>query len=97
MICLLSNNQALPLRGFLALTAVQTYFVQYDWVGHERHCQIAARSETEARDIFQRRFDSCCRITKIQTTEDIADEVSDKLIGVIRSQMNCTNAQSDYK
>ena len=69
--------------------AVLVYFVEYDLVGHERHCQIEARSETEARDIFQRRFDYCCRITKIQTTENIADEVSDKLMGVIRSQMNC--------
>jgi len=72
------------------LRAVIVYFVEYDWAGHKRHCQIEARSETEARDIFQRRFDYCCRITKIQTTEDIADEVSDKLMGVIRSQMNCT-------
>lgn len=72
------------------LGAVLVYFVEYDWVGHKRHCQIEARSETEARDIFQRIFDYCCRITKIQTTEDIADEVSDKLMGVIRSQMNCT-------
>ena len=70
------------------LGAVLVYFVEYDWVGHKRYCQIKARSETEARDIFQRRFDYCCKITKIQTTEDIADEVSDKLIGVIRSQMN---------
>lgn len=72
------------------LGAVLVYFVKYDWVGHKRNCQIEARSESEARDIFQRRFDYCCRITKIQTTEDIADEVSDKLIGVIRYQMNCT-------
>jgi hypothetical protein len=72
------------------LCAVLVYFIEYDWVGYKRHCQIEAHSETEARDIFQRRFDYCCRITKIETTEDIADEVSDKLIGVIRSQMNCT-------
>ena len=72
------------------LGAVLVYFVEYDWVGHKQHYQIEARSEAEARDIFQRRFDYCCRITKIQTTADIADEVSDKLIGVIRSQMNCT-------
>ena len=72
------------------LGAVLVYFVEYDWVGHKRHCQIEAHSETEARDIFQRRFDYCCRITKIQTTNDIAEEVSDKLIDVVRSQMNCT-------
>ena len=72
------------------LGAVRVYFVEYDWVGYKRYCQIEARSEAEARDIFQRRFDYCCRITKIQTTEDIADEVSDRLIGVIKSQMNCT-------
>lgn len=80
-----TGNNANTLLG-----AVLVYFVEYDWVGHKRHCQIEARSETEARDIFQRRFDYCCRITKIQTTEDIAEEVSDKLIGVIRTQMNCT-------
>ena len=72
------------------LGAVRVYFVEYDWVGHKRHCQIEARSEAEARDIFQRRFDYCCRITIIQTTEDIANKVSDKLMGVIKSQMNCT-------
>ena len=72
------------------LGAVLVYLVEYDLVGHKRHCQIEARSETEARDIFQRRFDYCCRITKIQTTEDIADEVSDKLMGLMRPQMNCT-------
>ena len=71
------------------LCAVLVYFIEYDWVGHKRYCQIEARSETEARDIFQRRFDYCCRITKIQTTNDIAEEVSDKLMGVIKSQMNC--------
>lgn len=84
------NNHETPNCTNILLGAVLVYFVEYDWVGHKRHCQIEARSETEARDIFQRRFDYCCRITKIQTTEDIADEVSDKLIGVIRSQMNCT-------
>ena len=69
------------------LGAVFVYFVEYDWAGYKRHCQIEARSETEARDIFQRRFDYCCRITKIQTTEDIANEVSDELIGVIKIQL----------
>ena len=72
------------------LGTVLVYFIEYDWVGHKRHCQIEAHSEIEARNIFQRRFDYCCRITKIQTTEDIANEISDKLISVIRSQMNCT-------
>ena len=71
------------------LAAVQTYFVQYDWAGHERHCQIAAISEREARDIFQRRFDFCCRIVKIQSVKDIANEISDKLIDIVRSQLNC--------
>lgn len=71
------------------LAAVQTYFVQYDWVGHERHCQIEARSEKEARDIFQGRFDFCCRIVKIQTVKDIANEISDKLMDVVRLQLNC--------
>ena len=72
------------------LGAVLVYFIEYDWVGNKRHCQIEAQSETEARDIFQRRFDYCCRITKIQTTNDIAEEVSDKLMGAIKSQLNCT-------
>jgi hypothetical protein len=71
------------------LAAVQTYFVQYDWVGHERHCQIAATSEREVRDIFQRRFDFCCHIVKIQTVKDIANEISDKLMDIVRSQLNC--------
>lgn len=71
------------------LAAVQTYFVQYDWAGHERYCQIEARSEKEARDIFQRRFDFCCRIVKIQTVKDIANEISDKMMDVVRLQLNC--------
>jgi hypothetical protein len=32
-----SAPQALPLRGFIVLTAVQTYFVQYYWVGHAQY------------------------------------------------------------
>ena len=82
-----NSSAAIEQNGLLA--AVQTYFVQYDLVGHERHCQIAARSEKEARDIFQRRFDYCCRIVKIQTVKDIANEISDKLIDVVKSQLNC--------
>ena len=69
--------------------AVQTYFVQYDWAGNERYCQIDATSEKEARDIFQRKFDFCCRIVKIQTVKHIANEISDKLMDIVRSQLNC--------
>ena len=72
------------------LGAVLIYFVEYDRIGYKRHCQIEARSEIEARDIFQRRFDYCCLITKIQTTKNIADEISDKLMDVVRLQLNCT-------
>ena len=72
------------------LGVVLVYFVEYDWIGYKKHCQIEARSETEVRDIFKRRFNHCCKIIKIQTTKDIADEVSDKLMGVIKTQMNYT-------
>lgn len=82
-------NNVNPHGSNTMLAAVQTYFVQYDWVGHERHCQIAARSEKEAIDIFQGRFDFCCRIVKIQTVKDIANEISDKLMESVNSQLNC--------
>lgn len=45
----------------------QVYFVEYDYIGNKNRCQIEARTESEAKDIFLRRFDYCCRITKIQT------------------------------
>lgn len=49
------------------LGAECVYFVEYDYVGNKNHCQIEARTESESKDIFLRRFDYCCRITKIQT------------------------------
>lgn len=66
------------------------YFIEYEYMGNKSHCQIEARTESEAKDILLRRFDYCCRITKIQTNEDIAEEVSNKLIGMIISQMDCS-------
>ena len=69
------------------LGEVRTYFVQYSYCGREHHCQIEAQSVEQCKAIFVRKFDNCCFIEKIQTIEDIAHEISDKLIAVVKNQL----------
>ena len=70
------------------LGAVETYFVEYKELGYERHCQIGATNESEARNIFNKHFPYCF-IVKMQTVKDIADEISSALIEVVKRQLNC--------
>ena len=68
------------------LGEVRTYCVEYSYLGQKHHCQIGATSVEQCKQIFAMNF-NCCFIEKIQTIEDIADEISDRLIAVVKEQL----------
>jgi hypothetical protein len=78
-------------------SAPSVYFIEYDYVGHKHYCIIEAYSKNEASDIFKRKFNYGNKINKMQTTNDIANKVSDKLIEVIQSQMNSIPHENNQK
>ncbi len=67
---------------------MQVYYIQYDYLGRKYHCQIEAMSEQEARGIFRTKFEHSCRIINVKTVADIANETSNKLMNIIKSQLS---------
>jgi hypothetical protein len=72
----------------------QIYYVEYTYGLATYHCQIQASSEQQCRLIFAYKFDNGCMIKKIETTEDIADNISNKMIEIVKKQLGTIQNQT---
>ena len=76
----------------------ETYFIEYrNFFGKKVTIPAEAETKEQAERIFNLRMDSSCSILNIKNSNDIAEEISDHLMELVRKSFAETKARMDAK